>query len=84
MAEPVPVHHMEGTVQGFLALRTTEGKTIAAGGLTQVVQGNRLVSRLTFRFKDGSVDDETTVFSQERRPDGRGALCDSGATNRTG
>jgi len=58
------VRHMEGTVHGFLALRTMDGKTIAAGDLIQVVQGDRLVSNLTFRFKDGSVDDETTVFSQ--------------------
>src|SRR5438552_2876460 len=41
-----------------------EGETIAAGDLLQVVQGDRLVSNLIFHFKDGSVDDETTVFSQ--------------------
>ena len=63
-AESVPVRHMEGTVHGFLAVRTMEGETIAAGDLLQVVQGDRLVSNLIFHFKDGSVDDETTVFSQ--------------------
>ena len=63
-AESVPVRHMEGTVHGFLAVRTMEGETIAAGDLFQVVQGDRLVSNLIFHFKDGSVDDETTVFSQ--------------------
>jgi hypothetical protein len=42
-----------------------EGKTIAAGDLIQVVRGDRLVSNLSFHFKDGSVDDETTVFSQD-------------------
>jgi hypothetical protein len=66
VAEPVAVRHMEGTVRGFLVLRTREGKTLAAGDLIQVVQGNRLVSSLIFHFKDGSVDDETTVFSQRR------------------
>jgi hypothetical protein len=55
---------MEGTVHGFLVLRTMEGKTLATGDLIQVVQGDRLVSNLIFHFKDGSVDDETTVFSQ--------------------
>ena len=65
-AESVPVRHMEGTVHGFLAVRTMEGETIAAGDLLQVVQGDRLVSNLIFHFKDGSVDDETTVFSQHR------------------
>ena len=64
LAEPVAVRHIEGTVHGFLVLRNTEGKPIASGDLIQVVQGNRLVSTLTFRFKDGSVDEETTVFSQ--------------------
>ncbi|MCU1261749.1 MAG: hypothetical protein JWO80_4634 [Bryobacterales bacterium] len=66
LAEPVAVRHMEGTVHGFLVLRTREGKPLAAGDLIQVVQGNRLVSSLIFHFKDGSVDDETTVFSQRR------------------
>ena len=64
LAEPVAVRHREGTVHGFLVLRNTEGKTLASGTLEQVVQGNRLVSKRTFRFKDGSVDEETTVFSQ--------------------
>lgn len=65
-AEPVAVRYLEGTVHGFLVLRTMDGKALAAGDLTQIVQGDRLVARLTFRFKDGSVDDETTVFSQRR------------------
>jgi len=63
-AEPIAVRHMEGTVHGFLVLRTMDGKTLATGDLVQTVQGERLVSNLVFRFKDGSVDDETTVFSQ--------------------
>src|SRR4051794_14152822 len=66
LAEPVPVRYREGSVHGFLAVRTLEGKILAAGDLTQTVRENRVVSRLVFRFKDGSVDDETAVFSQER------------------
>jgi hypothetical protein len=64
-AEPVAVRYREGSVHGFLALRTLEGKILAAGDLTQTVRGNRVVSRLVFRFKDGSVDDETAIFSQQ-------------------
>jgi hypothetical protein len=64
--EPVSVLHREGTVHGFLVLRTVEGKPLAAGDLIQVVQEDRIVSNLVFHFKDGSVDDETTVFSQHR------------------
>jgi hypothetical protein len=64
MAEVIPVRYVEGTVHGFLALRSKDGKTLAAGDLTQVVQGDRIVARLTFHFKDGSVDDESTIFTQ--------------------
>src|ERR1700716_1219137 len=63
-AEPIPVRHLEGTVHGFLALRSKEGQVLAVGDLFQVVHGDRVTSRLLFRFEDGSVDDETTVFSQ--------------------
>jgi hypothetical protein len=63
-AQAVAVRHAEGTVHGFLVLRTMEGKILAAGDLIQVVHGDRLVSSLIFHFKDGSIDDDTTVFSQ--------------------
>ncbi len=63
-SDPIPVRYPEGTVHGFLALRTLEGKLLASGDLTEVLHGNRVVSHLVFRFKDGSVDDDTTVFSQ--------------------
>lgn len=63
-AEPVPVRYVEGTVHGFLVLRTKEGRALAVGDLFQTVRGDRVTSRLLFRFKDGSVDDETAVFSQ--------------------
>jgi hypothetical protein len=64
IAEPIPVRHVEGTEHGFLAVRTKEGRIVAVGDLYQVVHGDTVNARLTFRFKDGSVDDETTVFSQ--------------------
>ena len=63
-AESIPVRYPEGTTHGFLALRSLEGKLLAAGDLTEVIHGNKVVSHLVFRFKDGSVDDDTTVFSQ--------------------
>ncbi|MCU1313905.1 MAG: hypothetical protein JWM54_1662 [Acidobacteriaceae bacterium] len=63
-AEIIPVRHVEGTEHGFLALRTKEGRVLAVGDLYQVVRGGRVTSRLLFRFKDGSIDDETTVFTQ--------------------
>ena len=63
-AEQVPVRHTEGLMHGFLALRTLDGKRLADGDLTQVAKGDRVSSHLVFRFKDGSVYDDTTTFSE--------------------
>ena len=65
-AAPVAVRHTEGLVHGFLVLRTLAGETLADGDLTQIARGDRVTSQLVFRFKDGSVHDETAVFSQRR------------------
>jgi len=64
MAEPVHVRHPEGTLHGFLSLTTEQGQVVASGDLIETVRGDRVTSRLTFHFKDGSLDDETTVFTQ--------------------
>jgi hypothetical protein len=64
LAAPIAVRHTEGLVHGFLTLRTQAGETLADGDLIQVARGDRVTSRLVFHFKDGSVHDETAVFSQ--------------------
>jgi hypothetical protein len=64
-AEPVAVRFAEGLVHGFLTLRTLDGSLIANGDLIQSARGSRVTSRLVFRFKDGSLLDETAVFSQQ-------------------
>ncbi len=63
-ADPIPVRYPQGTTHGFLTLRTMEGKALATGDLVQIVRGKQIVSRLTFRFHDGSLDDEKAVFTQ--------------------
>src|ERR1035438_3754781 len=63
--EPVAVRQIEGEVHGFLVLRTLEGAIIASADLQQVVKGDRITNRLVYHFKDGSVQDETVVFSQK-------------------
>jgi hypothetical protein len=63
-AETVAVRYPEGVSHGFLVLRTPEGKAIADGDSTQVARGDHVTSRMQFRFKDGSIYEETTVFSQ--------------------
>jgi hypothetical protein len=62
----VPVHHIEGLVHGFLVLRTLEGETLAHGDLIQVAHADRVTAHLIFHFKDGSLHDETAVYSQLR------------------
>jgi hypothetical protein len=63
-AEPIVVRHSEGLVHGFLSLRAPGGAVLADGDLIQNAQGDRVTSRLEFHFKDGSLHDETAVFSQ--------------------
>src|SRR5438094_10225737 len=63
-ADQVPVRHTEGLMHGFLALRTLDGKRLADGEMTQIAEGDRVTSRLIFRFRDGSVYDDVTIFSQ--------------------
>lgn len=65
-ADPVPVHHQEGTVHGFLEMRSADGKLLASGDSIQVAHGDQITTRTTFHFKDGSLDDETTVILQRR------------------
>lgn len=66
-ADPVPVRYSEGLVHGFLVLRTLEGQAIADGDLIQIARGDRVTSKLVFRFRDGSYHEETVVFSQRRQ-----------------
>jgi hypothetical protein len=65
-AEPVAVRFTEGVTHGFLALRTPDGGLIAAGDLMQVARRGAVESRIVFHFKDGSLWDETVIFTQER------------------
>ena len=64
-AEQIPVRHKEGLMHGFLALRTLDGKKLADGEMTQVAEGDRLTSDLIFRFQDGSLYEDKTVFTQK-------------------
>ena len=65
-AGTVAVRYTEGVTHGFLALRSTSGELLAEGDLLQVVRPEGVDSRLVFRFKDGSLYDETVVFGQTK------------------
>jgi hypothetical protein len=66
LAGEIPVRHPEGRIHGFLLLRDVEDNIIASGVLTQGASGNKVTSELIFHFKDGSLQEETAVFSQRR------------------
>jgi hypothetical protein len=65
-ASPVAVRYRAGLIHGFLVLSTLDGVAIAAGDLTQIARGDQVTTQVAFRFKDGSQQIETTVFSQRR------------------
>ncbi len=64
LASQVAVRYREGSIHGFLVLSTLDGVAIAAGDLTQTTRGDQVTTQIAFRFKDGSRQEETTVFSQ--------------------
>ena len=66
-AQSLTVRHQEGVVHGYLAVRDPEGKRIGHGELIQSPEGGHVKSRLVFYFADGSVQEQTTVFSQDDR-----------------
>ena len=63
-AESVSVRCKEGTSHGFVVVRSVDGKILASGDSVQTVKGDRVTSQLTLHFKDGSLHEETTEFSQ--------------------
>jgi len=64
-AGPVSVRYQEGVTRGFPVLRAlADNEKLAQGDFVQVANGDRVATRLVFRFKDGSIHDETVVFSQ--------------------
>ena len=63
---PIEARHPEGVVHGFLTLAGADGKALADGDSIQFSRGDRVTNRLVFRFRDGSLQEETTVFRQGR------------------
>jgi hypothetical protein len=63
-AEQVPDVYRQGAVHGFLLLKDEHGKDIAVGDETNEIHDNVVHARTIFQFRDGSVDDEETVYHQ--------------------
>ena len=62
--EPITVKHAFGAERGFLVVRSENGRTLGDGELIQYATGDEVHTSLTYRFLDGSLDQETTVFRQ--------------------
>ena len=65
-ADPIPVHHVQGFIHGFVVLRNTDDKILASGDVTQLPTGNRVTNIFTLHFRDGSFYEETSVFTQRK------------------
>ncbi len=65
LAEQIPVRHMQRPMHRFMVARSQDGKTLANGEFSQVVQGDQVTMRLIYRFVDGSLDDEETTYTQQ-------------------
>jgi hypothetical protein len=63
-AAAMPVRYSEGVVHGFLTLSDLKGNVLAKGELLQTAKDGDVKGRMIFRFNDGSISDETTVFTQ--------------------
>ena len=64
-AQPISVRHIQLPMHRFMVARSEAGKIIAKGEFSQVVQGDEVTMRLTYRFVNGSIDDETTTYTQQ-------------------
>jgi len=65
VAEQIPVRHVQRPMHRFMVARSEAGKIIANGEFWQTVQGDEVTMRLTYRFVDGSIDEETTTYKQQ-------------------
>ena len=63
--DPGTVRFPEGTTHGFLILRSLQGQTLAHGELTAFPKGDGMESRLSWRFRDGSLQDEWVTYLQK-------------------
>lgn len=66
-ADQVRVRQKEGLTHGWLSLRSLDDKKLAEGESTEIAHGDMVTNHLVFRFRDGSIYEDTTEFSQKNR-----------------
>ena len=64
--EVLPTHNLQGATHAYLLVKTEDGKVIGVGDSENQQVGRVWRSRLTLRFRDGSIDDDTTLYTQGR------------------
>lgn len=65
-ASVLAVRDSQGTEHGYLLIRSEGGVVIGHGDLIQIAHGSRVSIELALHFNDGSLDDETAVYTQNR------------------
>lgn len=63
--EQIPVKYPQGSVHAFMVLRSEDGKPIGIGDWDQKIHAGQLSSHLKFRFDDGSIYEDTTIYTQQ-------------------
>jgi hypothetical protein len=62
-AAPIEVRFAEGVEHAFLLLRSVDGALLATGDVLQIVRDGAVDKRMVFQFTDGSVFEESVVFT---------------------
>jgi hypothetical protein len=65
LAERIAVNHTQRPMRRLMVTRSEDGRVIGTCEFQQVVQGNEGTIKLTYRFVDGSIDEETTTYTQQ-------------------
>lgn len=63
-SDPPIVRYVQGSIHGFLEMRSPDDHVVASGDIIQSVHDDHVTLQTLLNFKDGSTDDETTVFSE--------------------
>lgn len=64
-AEQIAVKHIQRPDHQFMVTRSESGKVIAHLEFEQTIKGDEVTVHLATRFLDGSIDEETSTFSQK-------------------
>ena len=66
LASQTPVKYPAGALHGFLTIHSESGANLGYCELSQTAAGDKVTVHMVYRFLDGSLDDETTVFTQNK------------------